>query len=817
MRLHRLPVTLLLLLAACSGFPGLERKLAGPTPIPTRPAPALPAAQVSFFLTPPPGTPSQTEIALVLLDPVVGFPFHQQVFPMQRTGDGRYQVTLSQPVGSVLHYRYRRSSPNTADEVTAIGEPVDFRLAHVTGPGTVSDIVAAWPDTPYPGPTGRIIGHIREAGSGTPLAEVLVVAGGTKTFTDGQGYFRLDGLVPGMHTLVALSPDGSHRTWQQEALVAPESATPAEFTLVPSHAVTVSFEVTVPSDTPLGGPLRLAGNLRSLGNLFTPLDGGVRLSATRMPTFTLVDATHYILIVPLYAGTDLRYLYTLGDGLWNAERSAEGDVLVRQLIVPEQDLIVEDVVATWHSSEYAPVTLTAIVPNNTPASDTVSIQFRGDTWFEPLPMVRRGPLEWSFTLFGPFDLSSTLSYRYCRNLQCGTADDAATSGPTVIGRPLTPGRSPSLIADTVQQWQSWGNLLPSIVVPGGLTVRPGLELGVEFSPAYDPTWSSFVMPSLSTIAGGGANAVILSPAWVARQASPIPIISFDPAAGPYLTDVAEWVRQARRLELSVAIHPRVRSMEPEWWASATRDLAWWDVWYESYRSLVLTAARLAAATGAEELVLGGPEVAPALPGGMLSDGLPSGAPADAERRWRALIADVRDGYPGRLVFEVELGRSLTPVPAFLEEFDQVHIYWHAPLGEGTSPSPAEMQAASEAWIQQALLPLALRSQRPLVLSVEYLSLDGGATACAPAPDGTCRSPSAFDSGAVVDPELGLDLAEQAEAFNAVLSAAFGHPEIHGVVARGYNPAVALQDRSSSVHGKPAQDVLWYWFSSLSGR
>ncbi len=806
-----------LVLTACSAVPGLGRGLAGPTPLPNPPVTPLPAAEVSFWATPPAGTTPQTRISLVLLDEITGFPFYQQDFPMQRTEDGRYQVTLTQPVGSVLHYRYRRVSPGTSEEFTARGEAVDCRLAHVTGPGVVTDIIAAWSDAPYAGPTGRIIGHIREAASGTPLPEILVAAGGRQTFTDAQGYFRLDDLPPGTHTLVALSLDGAHRTWQQEALVAAESATPAEFTLVPSQPVTVSFEVTVPSDTPLGGPLRLAGNLRSLGNMFSPLEGGVRLSSVRMPTLTLVDATHYILIVQLYAGTDLRYVYTLGDGLWNAERSADGDFLVRQLIVPDHDLIVEDVVATWHSSDLAPVTLTVVVPNNTPPAEAVSIQFHGGAWSEPLPMIRRGPLEWSFTLFGPFDLAPALGYRYCRNHQCGAADDAATSGPSVIGRPLTPSRSSVSIVDTVQAWQSWGNVVPSIVVPGGLTARPGIEVGVEFSTAYRPTWSPFIQPALANIAGGGATAVIFSPVWVAKQNSPIPVIAFDPAAGPFLSDLSTWVREAHRLGLSAGLHPRVRSAEAAWWSAAPRDLGWWDVWFESYRSLVLTAARLAAETGAEELILGGPEVAPALPGGLLSDGTPSGAPADAEGRWRSLIADVRALYGGRLVFEAELGRSLVPIPPFLDEFDQVHVYWHAPLGEGTTLTPGEMQAASEAWIQQALIPLAARSRRPLVLSVEYLSVDGGATGCAPAPDGSCRPPSAFDSGAVVDPELPVDLAEQAEAFNAVLSAALAHPEIAGAYARGYNPAVGLQDKSSSVHGKPAQDVLWYWFSNLSGR
>ncbi|MEW6569106.1 MAG: carboxypeptidase regulatory-like domain-containing protein [Chloroflexota bacterium] len=819
MKLPRL-LLLSLLLNACTAIPGLGGGLAGPTPPSVPTAPALPAAEVTFRLIPPPGTPAQEQISLVVLDEVAGFPFHQQLFAMRRLSDGRYEVTLTPPVGSLLRYRYRRVAPGEAEEFSARGQGVEFRLAHVTGPGVVDDVAAAWSDAPYLGPTGRIVGHITDASSGTPLPEILVNAAGLVAFTDGEGFFRLDGLPPGMHSLVAMSPDGAYRPWQQNAVVAADSATPAEFGLEPAQPVAVSFEVTVPADTPIGGPLRLAGNLRSLGDVFAGLDGGVRLSSAHMPTFTLVDATHYILITTLHAGTDLRYAYTLGDGRWNVERSAKGEILTRQLIVPEHELIVQDVVATWHSGEQAPITLTVTVPDNTPPQDALAVQFNAEGWSEPLPMVRSGSHGWTFTLFGPFDTGTSLGYRYCRNLRCGAADDADTSGPAIAGRPLTPDRSAQSISDAVRAWQWWGATVESIIVPGGLQLRPGYEAGVEFSPAYDPSWRPFLTQSLTNVAGGGASAVVLSPAWTMRQNAPTPQIAFDPATAPFGKDLAALVVEGRRLGLQVDLHPRLRAESGDavgWWSSAPRDLAWWDVWYESYRSLVLRYARLAAEAGADELILGGPEVSPALPGGLLADGAPSGAPADAEARWRALINDVSAVYRGRLAFEIELGRSLLPLPPFLGEFNEIHVYWHASLGDRPDLSAAEMQIAAETRIQQALLAPAALSGRPIVLSVEYLSLDGGATACPPAPDGSCRPAEVFDAGAVVDPELPVDLREQAEAFNAVLSAAHPHPEITGFYARGYNPAVALQDKSASVNGKPAQDVLWYWYSSLTGR
>ena len=82
-----------------------------------------------------------------------------------------------------------------------------------------------------------------------------------------------------------------------------------------------------------------------------------------------VDATHALLLTQLYAGTDLRYKYTLGDGLWNAERDANGGFVTRQLIVPEQGPVVQDTVASWRSPAYAGLTFHVTVPANTPASD----------------------------------------------------------------------------------------------------------------------------------------------------------------------------------------------------------------------------------------------------------------------------------------------------------------------------------------------------------------------------------------------------------------------------------------------------------------
>jgi hypothetical protein len=166
---------------------------------------------------------------------------------------------------------------------------------------------------------------------------------------------------------------------------------------------------------------------------------------------------------------------------------------------------------------------------------------------------------------------------------------------------------------------------------------------------------------------------------------------------------------------------------------------------------------------------------------------------------------------------MDFGAALRGKPSFLDAVDDLHIAWHAPLGQDDDLTSDAMQAEAYRLLDTLLLNESSLQGRPLFLSVEYLSVNGGATGCAPAPDGSCRPPSSFDSGAVVDPDLPVDLAEQSAAINAVLLAAYGRETIHGFYVAGFHPAVALQDKSTSIRGKPAQQMLGYWYPRLTGR
>jgi len=57
---------------------------------------------------------------------------------------------------------------------------------------------------------------------------------------------------------------------------------------------------------------------------------------------------------------------------------------------------------------------------------------------------------------------------------------------------------------------------------------------------------------------------------------------------------------------------------------------------------------------------------------------------------------------------------------------------------------------------------------------------------------------------------------QADIYQALLDAVNSRAWIAGFVSRGYCPPTLLQDKSASVHGKQAADILWDWYPRLLG-
>ena len=566
-------------------------------------------------------------------------------------------------------------------------------------------------------------------------------------------------------------------------------------------------------------PLRLAGNLLQLGNTFSDLRGGLSTVADRMPVLTPLPDGRYSVSLFLPAGADIEYKYTLGDGFWNSEFTSTGQYVTRHLIVPAQNMAVEDVVQSWQAGPNAPILFEVTVPQNTPTGDIIYIQFNPYGWTPPIPMWPTGANKWAYKLYGPLNIVGSFGYRYCRNAQCDSADDAQTVGPNSHGHTVTPSIAPQDIFDTVNEWawpQKAGS--PTLVATDIPARGTGFMAGVEFQSYYEPNTPTFIPTALQNIQALGSNWVILTPSWTYTRNNPL-IFSEQPGKDPFWSDTVTSVTQARAINLNVAIFPQPRfaTNANDFWKTAPRDAVWWDNWFDHYRAFVVHYADLASLSGAQAVIIGGDWITPALPAGTLADGAPSGVPADAEARWKNIIAEVRQHFRGNVIFALPYDNGVIVAPVnILKDADAVYLLWFAKLSDQPNPNKADLLAEAGRLLDNNIAPIQSQVNKPFIIGLSYPSSTYSATGCIPNGSGGClywdcpqppqrRSRHGQSGPAAASGYLRCRLQRDQRP---LLGQWIGQPRL---LRRA-----ALQDKSASIHGKPTADLLWYWFPRLLG-
>ncbi|MBI5353711.1 MAG: hypothetical protein HZB50_13800 [Chloroflexi bacterium] len=776
-------------------------------------------AQINFVATlPEPLQPSET-LAIAILDEVTGLSLNATQYPMNPRDALTYTASIPLPFNTVVKYRYVRRGASQVLEDANSGSAIRYRIYQVMSPSDVQDIIADWGDKSYARPTGKIEGHVFNSDTGSPLPNILVSAGGLQSFTDSTGSFELTGLPVGTQNLLAYSLDGMYQTFQQGAVVADGKNTSVDLRVKPAQLVNITFIVSVPAETVPGVPVRIAGNLLQLGNTFADLRGGISTNAERMPVLSLQADGRYSITLGLPVGADIQYKYTLGDGFWNAERTLDSQWNVREFIVPPQDVIIQDNVPSWLAGNSAPILFEASVPSVTPPGDIIYVQFNTFGWMEPLPMWPLGNNRWAYKLYGPLNVLDSFTYRYCRNGQCGSADDSQTVGAAPHGRQAVTSIIGQDIQDTISAWQWYESPEPVTLV--GATIPPrtgGFFAGVEFQSTYRPNWSYYAPQAFANMQALGSNVTILTPSWTYTSSSPL---QFSPVPGqdPMWIDSAIMISQARALGLSVALFPTPNfpASSSTFWLNAPRDEQWWLTWFARYRAFAINYADLATQTGAQTLILGGDWITPALPNGTLPDGNPSNVPADADVQWKSLIADVRGHFKGPIFWALPYTKSAISAPLdFLKDTDGIYLLWSAPLSTGAGATKVDYANEAGRLLDNEVAPLATLIGKPLILAVAYPSATQSATGCIPDGKGGCLDWTALNRPNADIESISLSLQTQADLYEAMLIALNTRPWVSGFISRGYYLPAALQDKSASVHSKPTSDILWYWYPRLTG-
>jgi hypothetical protein len=463
-------------------------------------------------------------------------------------------------------------------------------------------------------------------------------------------------------------------------------------------------------------------------------------------------------------------------------------VRLRSFIAPEQTVLVEDRIDAWGSGG-GPLTFDVQVEAPLPPGEFVSIQFNPLIgWTEPLPMWNLGGGRWGYILYGPLNLPGNFSYRYCRNNQCGVADDDQTPGLYGAGRELKISGQPQTASGTIGGWIGWKPLPPptdpAVNIDTAASRGPDFMAGTALSPAYHPSFNRLLPEAFQEMAAAHANWVTLTPTWSYGRSAPG---NTPPDLAPIAGQDALWpdllaqAQAAQSAGLQVALFPTPRMNLPldQWWADAARDdPGWWPVWFDQYGEFILHNAALASQTQAQALILGGDWLLPALPNGKLFNGQPSGAPEDAEQRWRSLIAEVRSRFNGQLLWALS-DTSITTPPPFIDALDQLYLVLSLDAGETFDQ---RLGLSLPGWLDGVAWPVQLTLQKPVVLALSLASGD--------------------------------DFASQSAAYDQALQAAAAHDWISGVFSAGMYPAAHLQDAGPNIYGKPAQALLEAWFAAL---
>lgn len=765
-----------------------------------------PNAEVLFEVTLPSPINENTKIVLELLDDVTGLAYNPARFEMLKQDDRTFFFKTPLVVGSTIKYRYLKETDAASVEYTAQGTPVRFRLSQVDGPKVIKDLVAAWVDEPYSGSIGRIRGQFTDSTDSSPIPNLLVTAEGIQTVTSSDGSFILEGLTPGTHNVTAISLDGNYQIFEQGAVIAEEATTPVFVSLAKKDTVKIKFEVKLPDNINPIMPLRMATNSYTLGNTFSDSYAGTTNRAANLPVLEQNALGRYEIELTLPVGTDFRYKFTLGDGFWNGELTDTGGFVERQLIVPEKDTTIHCIVNSFNPAGTAPIVFNLSVPAETPGEDSVDLQLNPFDWMSPLPMVRVDETNWTITLYNPQYFFPSMQYRYCRSGECAVANDVNENRQF---HEITLASTNQTISDSVE---SWSMLKPS-ATPTTVTTEDGdskprtdFLAGYELGPDLERDDIPYLNSTFQLMSDSGAKWVILDPSWTATHINP-PLLEASLGQDLQWSDWLEVSQSAKQHNLNIGIYPKVDfgMTADEFFMAAKKDTGWWQSWFDRYHRFMIHNADLANVIGASAVFVGSPELFPAMTGGKLKDGSAAGAPSDADDQWRQLIQDIRSRFSGAVIGVVAQPSSSDSLPSWLDSVDAVYVQLSPVIPTESSTEIAGLYAWFTQYLDETLKPSQEGLNKPFILGLNVASQSKGYEGCVDI-NGSCDeyfTTLGFDEN--------VDLNLQAKIYNAAIMTSASREWIKGFISREYQPVTSLQDASSSVRGKPAADVLWYWY------
>jgi hypothetical protein len=755
----------------------------------------LTKTNITFLVELPAELGPDQQLSIEFLDEITGLAISPVRVPMEKIDGTHYRLTQDVTERAIIKYRfYRDGGSNPSVEYNSLGQAVRYRFIFAYHQPEVRDQIAAWSDEPERNPTGMVEGKILDAASSEPAGGLLIACGGDQVLSNADGSFRIEKLRPGAHTLSAMSLDGSYIPFQQLTVVAVNSRTPANFSMQPAPMTDVKFLFHVPQSLE-NNTIRIIGDLSQAGDTFANQGGEQSVLAGLAPAMAVQGGGLYQAVLKLPAGQVFTYKYSLGDGFWNSEREINGALSTRKIMISQENQVVTDEVKTLQPADGSDIVFLLTTPENTPTGDTISIQFNAFDWSPPLPMERIGEHAFRFILSGPQDLLGEIGYRYCRNGRCGEAGFASSENAEVLEGRIHAQTGRQIMNDRIAVWPDWQPPTEhTVVLSTTPAARPtGFTAGFEIQPGLSPLQSTFARNGWNAIAQSGANMLFISPTWEVLTTDPL---ITRPIAGRDLStaEIGSTIEQARKQNLSAVIFPRLVQAPQSVIAAPAPDTGGVNLsqWAEMLPRFYGHFARIAEQNAAQYLIVDGSYL-----------------------NWRdeasvvELLINLRQQFHKQILLAAPNADLASYPPELLKQFDGYYLLLGCPLFvDAEDMNTYGVKTAN--LLDKTIWPLIGASGKPVLVGLNFAAVDSAGA--------QCRQISSewkeTGTGYPTLKDAPANLQTQTELYNAVLSSVVTRAWITGVISRGLAMDSASTDASSSVHGKPAADVLWYWFEQM---
>jgi hypothetical protein len=767
----------------------------------------------TFLVTIPKSLPIDTSLNIEWINPIdARVPISERV-SLEKLDDFHYQVDVPVDKYALLTYRYIIEGNVQTIETGWDGKPVPCRTFFITSHSRIQDNVIAFGNEHVNNPTGWIEGKITVTDRSVPPSDILINIAGIIGVSQADGSFHIRNIPTGTHNLTIYSPDGTITPIQQQAIIEDGTITPLNVEIPARKFVTATFILKTPQMTPAHANIRIFGSTTRLGNTHAGLFGGINPAPLLAPNLTRQSSDEWILVINLPAGEEIKYTYSLGDPVINAEQFLNNQVPFRTILVPQEDFVIEDKVQFWGSATVHPISVNFTPPPFTEDDDVIQVQVFTDSWSEPIPMWTKENGEFSYTYFPTSNNSGDIRFRFCRSFHCGLL--TGETGGEFIGA-INETEEPQELSVIGSSWINFQQpVSPTVVDTGDYKPEKSMyTTGIELSDSFRAGWVPLFPGTLKAIKELKANLIIIPVSATFRSADPVWLTS-DLSMNPSSQFIRQMANQARNAGISVYLQPVVTyaSTADSFWNTFSKNEESWDEWMLEISNFFHQVIFLAKEIQVDGVVIGDETFSMVLAQSTENHLLAGQYRSESKIIWDELIKGWVDSTEIPVYLGIRLNDLISMDASSIQPFDGIYLLDLGNIAIG-SIEPVSFAEKTARTLDDAVFPIISGSKKKVLIGLDYPSTIYIDSVCTAFPS-QCLSPKLLNFPAPIQPDLELSTATQTSLYNAVMPEIVKRDWIEGIVSRRYLIPGGYQDQSSSIIGKPASNVVWYWFTAIN--